>query len=181
MTPSRPKRHLRPGAAINRARRAPTRWVLPGVIVALYALAGLLNGRELLTGGRPSAVGMAASAFYVVAWLSHAVQSGLRRSSGDLRRMAAFWAVVIAGTWLCSTFVRLNLGSGAATPGGWVVPSMLLALAAPVYGLVGPFASDPHAALVTVTIGGAVLTMAFAVAARKLSALAPDRGGVSRG
>ncbi len=141
-------------------------WVVPALLIGLYALAGSINGRELLAGVRPSMVGVVGSALYLAVWLVHAVRAGLRVGGGDLRRMAMVWAVVVAGTWLCSTFVRLDLGPGAATPGGLVVPVLLLVLAA----------------LISVVVGAALLTMASAIAARRLAGpAASPRAGLSRG
>lgn len=157
-------------------------WVVPTLLIGLYALAGAVNGRELLAGVRPSMVGVVGSALYLAVWLVHAVRAGLRSGGGDLRRMAMVWAVVVAGTWLCSTFVRLDLGPGAAIPGGLVVPVLLLVLAAPAYGLVVLLPGAPLSALIPVVVGAALLTMASAIAARRLAGpAASPRAGLSRG
>lgn len=157
-------------------------WVAPALVVAMHVLAAAVNGRELLTGAQPAVVGVVGSALYLAVWLGHAVQAGLRRGYGDLRRIAMVWALVVAGTWLCSTFVRLDLVPGAAIPGGWVVPALLLVLAAPAYGLVVFVPGTPLSALIVVVVAAAVLTMAFAIGARRLAGpAASPREELSRG
>ena len=112
--------------------------------------------------------GVVWSALYVAVWLAFAVQAGRSSNSRPLRWTTVFWAVVIGGTALCGTFLRLNLGTGAAIPGGWVAPATLLVVAAPLYGLVGLFGLDPLLAMLCVAAGAAVLTMVLALTARRL-------------
>lgn len=144
-------------------------WVLPALIGVLYLVAGYLNAHEFLSGAPPSLLGLVASATYGLVWLAHAFDAGRRGSSRDIRLMAVIWALVIAGTSLCSTYVRLNVASGVSfTGGGWGAPALLLVLAGPLYGLVAPFNGEPLTFLTAVTVGAAALTMAFALAPGKL-------------
>jgi hypothetical protein len=138
------------------------------MIGVLYVVAGYLNAHSLLTGARPDLAGVLASGVYGTTWLMHAFDAGRRGSSRCVRAMAVFWAVVIAGSVICSTFVRLDTASGAAG-GGWVVAALLLVVTAPLYGLASAFSGEPFTTLTSIAVASAILTIACAVTARRLA------------
>jgi hypothetical protein len=144
------------------------RWPLPVLVGVLYLVAGGLNAGPLLAAAHPPIVGTVASAAYVAAWLVWAFVAGRYNSCRSLRRMAGFWAVVIASAAICSTFVRLDARSGVAASGG-VVASLLVVAAAPLYGMAGAVASEPLTALAATTVATGALTIALAATARKLA------------
>lgn len=160
----------------------PPVWVTPALVVATYVIATAANAGTLLFGAPPHPGGVLASLAYLAAWLGHAVVVGrCSRRFRALRRMAAFWAVAVGGTAICGTFLRLNLGTGAAIPGGWVAPAILLLVAAPLYGLAGWFGPDPLAVLVAVALACAALTL-VAATARPVRSVRPatrNRGAAS--
>lgn len=156
-----------PGGAVEALER-PGRWVTPTLVAACYLVATVLNAGALLFGGRPSAAAVVSSWAYLAAWLVHAFAAGRWRRCRSLRSMVVFWAVAVGGTAICGTFLRLNLGTGAAIPGGWVAPAILLVVAAPLYGLAGWWGADPLGVLVGVAVASATLTGVTALAARGL-------------
>lgn len=171
--PSSPRATIVPGRP---GLRAAASVVLPLSAAICYVAAGAVNAADLVFGRRPSVAGAVWSAVYVTVWLACAVQAGRSRHSRQLRWTAVFWAVVIGGTALCGAFLRLNLGTGAAIPGGWVAPAVLLVVAAPLYGLVGLLHVEPLLAMLGVALGAAVLTMALALVARRLRPLTGTAG-----
>jgi hypothetical protein len=148
------------------ALERPGRWVTPALVAASYLVATVLNAGALLFGGRPSVAAVVSSWAYLFAWLVHAFAAGRWRRCRSLRSMVVFWAVAVGGTAICGTFLRLNLGTGAAIPGGWVAPAILLVVAAPLYGLAGWWGADPLGVLVGVAVASAALTGVTALAAR---------------
>ena len=156
----------RPPVAVLVASLLHPAWLTRLLVAASYLLAGSLNARAVVFGGVPEAGGVLASGCYLAAWLANAAQAGREGECRALRRMAAFWAVTIGGTAICGTLLRLHLGVGASVAGGWVVPAILLVVAAPLYGLAGWFSTDPLAVLVAVAMGTAALTIVVSLAAR---------------
>jgi hypothetical protein len=147
------------------------RRLLPVVIGVLYLLAGALNAGPLLGAARPTTAGMLTSTAYVAAWLAWALVAGRSDSCRTVRGMAGLWAVVIASAAICSTFVRLDARSGV-TDGGWMVTSLLVIAAAPLYGLTAAFTVEPLVALTVVTLITGALIVALAATARKLAGAA---------
>jgi len=147
------------------------RWLLPVLIGVLHLVAGALNAGPLLGAARPTTAGMLASAAYVVAWLGWALFAGRSDSCRTVRGMAGLWAVVIASAAICSTFVRLDARSGVAA-GGWMVTSLLVVAAAPLYGLTAAFTGEPLVALTAITVATGALTVALAATARRLAGAA---------
>lgn len=144
------------------------RWQLPVLVGALSLAAGFLNAAPLLAGTRPTLPGLVASVAYGAAWLCWAFVVGRGNSSRTIRGMAGLWAVVIASAAICSTFVRLDAGSGIAAS-GWMVTSLLVATGAPLYGLAGFLPGEPLTALAAITVATGALTMVLATAARRLA------------
>lgn len=146
---------------------AVRRWLLPVLIGVLYLVAGSLNAGPLLAAARPTAAGMLTSAAYGSAWLVWAFLAGRANSFRTMRGMAGLWAVVIASAAICSTFVRRDARSGVAAS-GWMVASLLVVAAAPLYGLTGAFTGEPLTALTAITVVTGALTLALAVTTRWL-------------
>jgi len=144
------------------------RWLLPVLIGVLHLVAGALNAGPLLAAARPTAAGMLTSAAYVAAWLGCALFAGRSDSCRTVRGMAGLWAVVIASAAICSRFVRLDARSGVAA-GGWMVTSLLVVAAAPLYGLTAAFTGEPLVALTAITVATGALTVALAGATRWLA------------
>ncbi len=157
----------RRGVGLTGPPAAALQWVLPALGLACALVAGALNAADLIFGRRPATAGMAWSVAYLAVWLAYAVQAGRSRSSRPLRWAAMFWAVVVGGTILCGALLRLNLGTGAAMPGGWVAPALLVVSAAPLYGLVGLSGVEPLLAMLGVAMGAATLTLSLALAAHR--------------
>lgn len=143
-------------------------WHLPVLVGVLYLVAGSLNAQPLLAAARPTAAGMLASAAYGAAWLVWAFVAGRSNSCRTMRGMAGLWAVVIASAAICSTFVRLDARSGVAAS-GWMVASLLVVAAAPLYGLAGAFTGEPLTALTAITVATGALIVALAATARRLA------------
>jgi len=150
-------------------------WVVPMLGVGCCLVAGSLNVGELASGRRPSMLGVAWSAAYLALWLAYAVQAGRSRNSRHLRCTAMCWAVVISGTVLCGTLLRLSPGTEGAVPGGWAMMLALLVAVAPFYGLVGPFPAEPTIVLPGIACGAAVLVLGLALAARLHDPTRTDR------
>lgn len=142
--------------------------MLPVCVATCHAGAALVNARELLLGLRPTPIGVAGSVAYFAVWLGYAFVAGRRRHCRSVRRMAVAWAVLVGGTAICGSLLRQNLGSGLNLAGGWSASALLVAVAAPLYGLAGLFSTDALTALVGVALGSAVLTMSSAQVGRRL-------------
>ncbi len=148
--------------------RVMRRWQLPALIGVLSVVAGCLNAGSLLAGARPGVAGLLASSAYGAAWLAWAFVAGRGNSCRTIRGMAGVWAVVIASAAICSTFVRLDAGSGVAGS-GWMVTSLLVVTGAPLYGLAGLFPGEPLTMLTAVAVATGALSLAGAAAARRLA------------
>lgn len=175
-------------AAADRATSALLSAWLPRVLIGVsYVIAAAINARGLVATTRPGLAGVVASTCYLAAWLAHAARAGRCRECRALRRMAMYWAVTIGGTAICATLLPMRLGSGGmANPANWVLPAIVLVIAAPLYGLAGWFATDPLAVLTAVAVGAAMLTIVVALVARRTSPasvrapqLAGGRAGLS--
>jgi hypothetical protein len=129
-----------------------------------YLVATVANAAEVLGGLPPTVIGVVASGLYLAAWLLFATVAGWRRGSADLRRTSVLWAVLVAGSALCGPLLRQ--GIGGAAPGTEAGVALVVAAAAPLYGLAGLLATDTAAALVGVTVTAAALTMVLALLAR---------------
>lgn len=158
-------------ATADRATSALESAWLPRVLIWVsYVFAAALNARALVATTRPGIAGVVASSCFVAAWLAYAARAGRCRECRGLRRMAMYWAVTIGGTAICGTLLPIRISStGAANPGNWVMPAIVLLIAAPLYGLAGWFTTDPLAVLVAVAVGAAVLTIVVALLARRHS------------
>ena len=150
------------------------RRALPVLILAVFAVSGLVNAGDLIHRRPPTVIAVVMSAVYVVVWLVHAFDAGRRRSSGSLRRMAVIWAVVIGVVVIFGDYVRLGLDGGSGEPGGWVVSALLLVVCAPLYGLVAVAVADPLVVLIGVSVGCAVLTLITALLGRLMSPPSPS-------
>lgn len=152
-------------------------WMLPAGVALVHVGAALANARELLSGVRPTPVGVGGSAVYLAAWLGYAFVASGRRRCGVVRRMAVVWAVLVGGTAICGSLLRQNLDGVVHLSGGWLASVLLVAVAAPLYGLAGLFSADGLTALVGVPLGGAVLTMGVALIGRRRRPAAAGAAG----
>ena len=133
---------------------------LAAVILPLtWAAAGVVNANGFIMGGQPTTIGVLATLTAVCVWLVVGWIAGSQSRSRFVRYAIAFWTTVLAGTPL--VFWALTVAPGrTVTQGGIVLPVLLFALMAPLYGLYAllppwePIVQGPG-------IGAAVFAMAM--------------------
>jgi len=143
----------------SEARRARGLLVAAVTLLVTWAAAGVVNANQFLMGNVPSATGVVVSLMAVCIWPVVGWFAGSQSGTGFLRLATAFWATVVVGTplvaWAFSSAPGLTVMQG-----GFVLPLLLFALAAPLYGLVALLPTwDPFAwetILWTVVIGVSV-------------------------
>jgi len=97
----------------------------------------------------------------VCAWPVAGWFAGSKSRAGFVRFAAVFWTIVVAGGPL--VFWALIAAPGLTTSqGGWVLPLLLFALAAPLYGLVAMF---PYQTAIVWTAGIGVVVLAMTLGA----------------
>lgn len=155
---------------------ALTRWLLPGCLVAGHLLAAGLNATALGGGEAPSAVGVAASVGYLVAWLGYAFRAGRCAECVPVRRLAGFWAAAVAAAAIGGSLLRQAPSAVPEGASGFAVV-LVVTVALPLYGIAGLFAVDPVAGLVPTALASAIVVTAVVAATRR-----PGRAaaGVSR-
>lgn len=146
---------------------ANARAIVLTVVIPLltWAAAGVANAGGFIMGNPPTALGTASTIVALCVWMAAAWYAGAR-SGASIMRFAVFWIAVLAGAPIASW--ALNASSGkSATRGGWVLPLLLLALMAPLYGLYALLPAWGAVAQGAVTAGtGLALTLAAYAAGR---------------
>lgn len=110
-------------------------WRVVAVILPLsWVVAGLVNAGGFIMGYAPTAAGVVATLVAVCAWLVAGWLAGSRSGTRFVRFATVFWTAVVAGTPL--VFWVLTVAPGrTVSQGGIVLPLLLFALVAPLYGL----------------------------------------------
>lgn len=130
------------------------------VLLLAWAVAGVINAGGFLMGNTPSASGVATTLVAVCVWPIAGWFAGSQPGAGLVRFATAFWIAVVAGAPL--VLWALNTAPGlSAMQGGFVLPLLLFALAAPLYGLAAALPSlEPM--VQTMVVGLAVFSMTLA-------------------
>lgn len=158
-----------------KARRRALR--LAALALVPWPIAALLNAGEFIMGGPPSGSGVVASIAAACAWPIAAALAGPRSRWSLVRTATGFWFAITAGApavgWL------LNVSPGRTmSQGGWLLPLMLFALAAPLYGLYSLLpAWEPMTQLAVVGLACFAMTMAAHFAAHCLGGSRWNRTG----
>lgn len=116
---------------------------MPAVAVVLplvWATAGAANAVGFIMGGPPSAVGMIATLVAACAWPAAGWYAASQSRTGFIRLATVFWITVVAGAplalWALTSAEGMTVSQGEI-----VLPAILFALAAPLYGLAGALPS----------------------------------------
>ena len=137
------------------------------ILLLAWAAAGAANDNQFWLGATPSASGTAATLVAVGAWPVAGWFWGRRSGSGFIRPAILFWIAVVAGTpvvfWVWS-HTRLTVSGG-----GWMVVTLMRALAVPLYGLAGTVLPTGEP-MKTMLLGAGVsaMTLVAYLAARRL-------------
>ena len=142
----------------------------PAAIALLtWVAAGVANSAAFIMGNPPAGLGVATTLVAVCAWLVAGWFAGARRATGFVRFATVFWIAVLVGAPLA--FWALNASPGmSATQGGWVLPLLLFALMAPLYGLYALLpAWEPIAQAAALGVTAFAMTLVAYVAGRRIS------------
>ncbi len=167
----------RPGAPTRAFRTADRlrRGLLGICILAGHGLAAALNTPALRAGERPSLPGLVASTAYAVVWLGYALVVGRHRPALPVRRLAALWAAAIAVTAIGGSVLRQNPDAVPVSLFGVLAVALLVAVAAPLYGIAGLFGVDPVVGLVPTAFGLAAAMVVVGVVTRRVGGAAAPR------
>lgn len=130
------------------------------VLLLMWVAAGVANANGLIMGLAPTPVGVITTSLMVCSWLLAGWLAGTWADNGLIRFVVVAWMIILVGAPLASWALNASPGMSAAQ-GGWVLPLLCLALAAPLYGLsalLPPLATLAQGAI----IGVATLTMTLA-------------------
>lgn len=138
------------------------------VPLLMWVAAGAVNSTAFIMGNPSTGFGVATTLAAVCAWPVAGWFAGAGESRGFVRFAAVFWTAEVVGAPLA--FWALNASSGmSASQGGFLLPLLLFALMAPLYGLYALLpAWEPIAQAATVGITASAMTLVAYVSGRRI-------------
>jgi hypothetical protein len=145
------------------------------VPLIIWALAGVANAGAFIMGNPPSTLGVVCTTVALCAWLGAGWSAGARQDVG-FAGFAVFWIAVLFGAPVTSWALSASPGMSVSR-GGWVLPMILFALMAPLYGLYALLpAWEPIVQATTVGASTLVLTLVAYFAGRRLGRAGGEGG-----
>ena len=143
-------------------------WLFAVPLLAWVA-AGAANSTGFIMGNPPTGLGLATTVVAVCAWFIAGGFAGAWGSTSFVRFAAFFWIAAVVGPPL--VFWVLNASRGmSASQGGLVLPLLLYALMAPLYGLYALLpAWAPVAQAAAVGVTALAMTLVAYVTGRRAS------------
>ena len=153
--------------------------LVAAVILPLtWLVAGAVNANGFIMGSTPSAAGVVTTLVTACAWPVAGWFAGSQSEAGFIRLATVFWITVVAGAPL--VFWALNTAPGmTVSQGGMVLPILLFALAAPLYGLTAVLPSwEPIVQTVVIGVAIFAMTLVGYLARRRIGRRSAQAGPV---